>query len=152
MRILRKREGYWYLDKKKILNSNNLVSLENAIIDDKDSQIFDSELDRMCLIESYNEMVCELRNMYAAKLRMYDNFQNDKYHIWINSDAQIKWFDLYKLDHEEVFLGIWNKNFKEKIYSSVSLLCQRILIIKREWYEQARQSLVSEKYLRKELL
>jgi hypothetical protein len=152
MITLRKRGKVWYWDRQKILNSDSLVSLDDAILDKKQSKIFDSEEDNLLVMDSYDEMICELRNMYAAQLRFYEDFQTDHQIIWLNYDCGIKYFELYRLDHEETFLGKWVWNFKEKIYSSVSVMCSRYLVVRKEWYNEARKALIREGYMRKELL
>lgn len=152
MVVLRKREKDWHWDRRKILNSKGLVDLDQAIISPKEEDIFASEGDTLCVIESYEEMIYELRHMYCARLRFYHEFLKYRELLWLNNDSGIKWFDLYKLDYKEVFLGKWNFNFKNKIYASVNILCSRDLIVREEWYNQARSDLIRNKYLRKELI
>jgi hypothetical protein len=151
MIVLRQRDNIWYADKQRILNSEDLVDFDKAIISPESSPIFDSEADRYCIIENYNEMVEELRNMYAAFMTFYSSFREETGIIWLNYDCQIKGFELYRTDPKQVFLGKWKWNFKDQINGSVEQLCKRYLVIRPEWYEEARKSLLKTGHMTREL-
>lgn len=122
-----------YLDRFKIHNAKTVKSVDEFNVGKHPSDVFDSEIDRLILIESMEEMAEQFALMYCSFLRFYDNYKAKTKCVWVNKDAKLKGVMIF---HNGYFLGEWNHPNWDTVKREIGFMCKRELIIRKEWFEK----------------
>lgn len=145
LKALRQRHGVWYLDNSIIINGQEIDDLDYALVSEYEEKLYYSDLDRLIMMESIDEMVNEISNTYCCFFRFYDKFKTDTRTIWISHDKMVPYFsDRY----EGCFLGEWREDDWSSMRREIRKLCSRKFVVRREWIGRVAEGLSGKRLMK----